>query len=234
MKKCILILLILMISTFASSEDVTLNYEFLKQVGIDEDAYDRYKYLVNIKGLVEDTIKDDPLLVLGIYAKNDEEKRKYAILYMDREIKRADRVMQFISIYQKVYDEKYGNTPLVDLSSFKKKNSNMNLKSKRLVVFVNINCIKCKKIIKNIEIFLKQGKFLGVDIYFKNTKTNDDINDWALTANIDYEMVVNKVITLNTGNDIAKKLKIIGDITYFIRDGDSLIPLQEKNILDLL
>jgi len=217
------------------AQQVDLNYQYLKEVGLDTDSFDKYDRLINVKGLVEKTIKDDPILVLGLYADDDAERKKYAKLYMDREVKRADRMFQFISIYQELYDKEFSTKPMLDMSGFKAPPKKRNYSNQRLVVFFDINCFECKKIAKNLQAKVNEGNILGLDLYFTGIKDLAEIKSWAKEAELDIDLVMKNKIALNSGVKLAKELGLKDTSTkYFLRQGDKLLLLEISSLLDIL
>lgn len=233
MKKNLSILLILFLLPVSAQETVELDYEFLNQVGLDSAAYKRYEALINTKGLVEKTIKDDPVIVLGMYAENDDDRRKYAKMYMDREIERADRMMRFINIYYEVFDKEVGSKPMVDMSGFKSTSNKIDLSNESLAVFFSIDCTQCKSFAANLQSLVKSSKIKSIDIYFKDHESDTEISDWAKEVGVDIGLVNSKQISLNSGSQLSEQLGITGDSKIFVRKGERLEELSFSDLLGM-
>ena len=136
----------------------------------------------------------DPLTTLGISAKNDQERKRYAELLVRQERQRVESEIAF----QKAYDEAFAKlTPnLLPVAGASTPQAKTTGSDARLTVFVSDQCAPCNS---TVERMLKQGTAL--DIYMVGSKGDDaKIRTWAKSMGISAQKVRARELTLNHDN----------------------------------
>lgn len=128
----------------------------------------------------------DPLTMLGIEARSDEERRHFAELTVKHEFQRVEAELAFQrevnSAWVRVYP---GVLPVQDLRS--------EVSNARQALFVKDSCSACER--KLVQL-MKSNQPL--DIYLVNSGGKDEaVRNWAKKHNIPAEKVKSRQITLN-------------------------------------
>lgn len=192
-------LLILVINNSFAIEEIKTqntkitNSEYIKTQSeywnISYEEYENSRYLrEQYKGLISTDIT--PLEILGINAKTDAERNKYAKLFAKKMRDTTARTLKFQDAYRKAYTELYGKE---DMFNIQLSQNNKPIKRVRQDIDLkncNTDCIKTAK--DNIN----KSLMIPVDFYFKNA-TKQDIQKWAFAQKINREDVAFKRITLN-------------------------------------
>ena len=180
-----------------------------RQWQVSSEAWTRYEEIMKGEGRYH--WKDvDPIVVLGIYAKDDTERKRYARLAAAKEHQRQTRFIQFNQAYVEEFDHLYGQQPIMDLAQFyeRYRQSDVSVAIRdastsatpestigdRFVLFTNTECAGCDDWFRKI----RDQKSLGttIDLYF----INDDkqaIGRWAKDMAIDPSELDDGAITLN-------------------------------------
>lgn len=196
---------------------------------IEVSDWHRYKELS--EGIAKyDYAHLDPVMVLGIFARNETERTKFARLYVKQEQRRVQGLLDFDRAFQReaillakrngqsVVDENlfYRNSPKARVERTLNKT---NLKSNdRLALFVNTTCPQCHNLFNVVD---KRRKDLdvGLDIYFVGNVSDDEIRHWAEEAGIKPKDVHDKKITLNHDKGASKRFKVTEIPSVFVREG---------------
>ncbi|MDH1440373.1 TIGR03759 family integrating conjugative element protein [Pseudomonas sp. GD03721] len=131
----------------------------------------------------------DPLTTLGVEARNEQERRRYAELQVKLEAQRAERELA----YQRAYDAAWarlfpGLLPVQGLGG-----SPSSPTSRRLALFVEVQCPAC-----TAEAQRLQQQDTEFDLYLVGSQGEDArIRTWARQAGIDPARVQRRQITLN-------------------------------------
>ena len=181
--------------------------------GISPQEYERYESLMQgPRGIYSPGL--DPLTALGIEARSDEERRRYAELQVQAERRRIDKELA----YQRAYDEAnarlYPGEKVIQITSSPigsaaggKATLQMH-GSGRLAVFVKDDCPACI-----VQVQQLQSKKRPFDLYFIGSQGDDDrIRRWAILAGIEPANVKNRQITLNHDQGRWLGLGLGGDL----------------------
>lgn len=136
----------------------------------------------------------DPLTALGIEAKSDEERTRYAELQVQMETARVAKLLAYQNAYDQAYKRLYPDLLPVNLVS-QTESPKMSLlnSSGRLAVFVEPGCAACESQVKELQ---HDGH--AFDLYLVGGKGNDgQLRAWALKAGIKPDKVRSRQITLN-------------------------------------
>ncbi|MBV6791556.1 TIGR03759 family integrating conjugative element protein [Xanthomonas euvesicatoria] len=156
----------------------------------------------------------DPLTALGIEARSDEERRRYAELQVQVEARRVEKTLA----YQRAYDEAWRrlapgaqrvNLPGAGPAS----TPALAQGSERTAVFVKDACPACDEAVQRL-----QAAGTEFDIYMVGSRADDArIRDWARRVRIDPAKVRNRRITLNHDAGRWLSLGLPGDLPAVVR-----------------
>ncbi len=192
-----------------------------EQFYLTEDDWKKYEHIK--KGFRGYWTPDlDPVTTLGVEAKTEEERRKYARIFITIEGDRIEREVAFENMVQEEFSKMYPNVPLFDprkLYEFDRKYNPHKIKkleqerwlnsmkrSNRLTYITSFeeSCTECQTDIKTV---LQNYADKNIDIYFVNSGGNDEkIRQFAVKHNIPLRKVQSNQISLNHDkNDIFKR-----------------------------
>ncbi|WP_411561472.1 TIGR03759 family integrating conjugative element protein [Salmonella enterica] len=161
--------------------------------GLTTEEWQRYETLKKgRRGVLSPGL--DPLTMLGIEARSDEERRHFAELTVKQEFQRVEAELAFQrevnSAWMRVYP---GVLPVQDLRS--------EVSSTRQALFVKENCPACER--KLVQL-MKSNQPL--DIYLVGSSGKDEaVRNWAKKHNIPAEKVKSRQVTLNHDNGMWLK-----------------------------
>ncbi len=140
-----------------------------------------------------------PLEVLGIHARTDAERNRYARRWAKLMIEDAERVLAFQRAYDSAVRDLLYDQPLIELARLPVRASPIPklLPTDRLAVFVKLDCVACDDVLQSV--FLAGRDVAGIDVYVKGLPEGDelDLNRWAHRQGIPPSVVHAKRITLN-------------------------------------
>lgn len=188
--------------------------------GLSEAEWQRYKLLMQgIRGSISPpTIS--PIEVLGIHARNEEERRRYAELWARAMREDVDRILAFQRAYNEAGRRLYPNEKIIDVSRLPGRNNDTStlLPGDRVLLFTRPDCPACDSLLSTL---LKRiDKVAGIDLYIAGVKAGDDqaIRAWAVDHGIDPEWVRNRRVTLNHEAGVLERLtQGKGEIPYLLR-----------------
>lgn len=202
--------------------------------GLSETDWQRYKLLMQgMRGSISPpTIS--PIEVLGIHARNEDERRRYAELWARAMREDVDRILAFQRAYAAAGKRLYPNEQLIDVSRLPARSSNTNalLPGDRVLLFTRPDCPACDallgKLLKHID------KVAGIDLYIAGIKPGDDqaVRAWAVDHGIDPAWVRNRRVTLNHEAGALQRLtQGKGEIPYLLRHrGEDLSALRTSEL----
>lgn len=161
--------------------------------GLTTEEWQRYETLKKgRRGVLSPGL--DPLTMLGIEARSDEERRHFAELTVKQEFQRVEAELAFQrevnSAWMRVYP---GVLPVQDLRS--------EASNARQALFVKENCPACERKLAQL---MKSNRPL--DIYLVDSGSKDEaVRNWAKKHNIPAEKVKSRLITLNHDNGMWLK-----------------------------
>jgi integrating conjugative element protein (TIGR03759 family) len=189
---------------------------------LSETEWRRYKQLMQgIRGSISPS-SISPIEVLGIHARDEAERQRYAEVWARAMREDVDRILAFQHAYDAAGKRLYPNEPLIDVDRLpvKAEETSAFQSTDRLLFFARPECPACDmlvgKLLKRIDEVsgrpecpacdMLVGKLLkridevsGIDIYLTDIAPSDDatVRDWASTHRIDPEWVRTRRITLN-------------------------------------
>lgn len=201
--------------------------------GLSETEWRRYKQLMQgIRGSISPATIS-PIEVLGIHARDDAERQRYAEVWAHAMYEDAGRILAFQRAYDAATKRLYPNMSLIDISRLPGKTEVKNpfQSGDRLLFFTRPDCPACdlllNKLLKRID------EVNGIDIYLTNVDKGDDraVRDWASNHQIDPDWVHSRRITLNHDGGALDKLSHgQGDVPSVLRrrgEDVSKLPVSE-------
>ncbi|QLF92086.1 TIGR03759 family integrating conjugative element protein [Pseudomonas sp. ABC1] len=155
----------------------------------------------------------DPLSALGIEARTDDERRRYAELQVQAEARRVEKLLA----YQRAYDEAWQrlNPGMQRVNSLDDGPSAAAMRGNgRTAVFVKDGCVACGQLVQRL-----QSSGAEFDLYMVGSRQDDArIRDWAKRANIDPARVRSGSITLNHDGGRWLSLGLPGDLPAAVHE----------------
>ncbi len=191
--------------------DRPLDDRMARDWGLQPQEWARYQELM--KGpLGIQSPNVDPLTALGIEARSDEERRRYAELQVQVEARRVEKLLT----YQRAYDEAWQrlNPGMKRVNLPDEKPSATLRGSGRMAVFVKDGCADCGQVVQHL-----QTSGAEFDLYMVGSRQDDArIRDWAKRAQIDPARVRSGNITLNHDGGRWLSLGLPGDLPAVVRE----------------
>lgn len=153
--------------------------------GLTPEEWQRYETLKKgRRGVLSPGL--DPLTMLGIEARSDEERRHFAELTVKQEFQRVEAELAFQREVNSAWTRIYPSVlPVQDLRS--------EANNARQALFVKENCPACERKLTQL---MKSNQPL--DIYLVDSGGKDDaVRNWAKKHNIPAKKVTSRQITLN-------------------------------------
>jgi len=167
--------------------------------GLSEIEWRRYESLMQgIRGSVSPS-SISPVEVLGIHARDEAERRRYAELWAQAMWEDAERILAFQRAYVEAGRRLYPGVPLIDQSRLpgKGKQTTELQPQDRVLLFTRRDCPPCDALLARVLERVEQ--VAGIDIYLAGIDPGDDraVRDWAARHGIEPEWVRNRKVTLN-------------------------------------
>lgn len=188
--------------------------------GLSETEWRRYQSLMQgIRGSVSPAAIS-PIEVLGIHARDEPERRRYAELWAQAMWEDAERILAFQRAYVEAGRRLYPGVPLIDPNRLPNKdNPAAGLQPQdRVLFFTRPDCMSCEALLARLLGRIEQ--IAGVDIYLAGIKPGDDraVRDWAAKHGIDPDWVRARKVTLNfDAGALAKLTDGQGEVPYLMR-----------------
>ena len=155
----------------------------------------------------------DPLSALGIEARTEEERRRYAELQVQVEARRVEKLLAYQRAYDEAWQRLNPGMQRVNLPDDKPV-AGATRGSGRTAVFVKDNCVACGQLVQRL-----QSSGAEFDLYMVGSRQDDArIRDWAKRANVDPARVRSGSITLNHDGGRWLTLGVPGDLPAVVRE----------------
>lgn len=217
MKIIALLLLFFHLDSFANSvsleekavEGLTIEQTFLDGWKITEEEYLRFQDIKKNTPRGYYT-PENPLIYLGMEAKSESEKKRYAMKVAQLEWENWQKVEAFKKAIQEASVILYGQGDIIDLDKAEKFKSHLASVNKKYhgdkgdenegklvkVLFVDNECIKCTDVFSVLYKELLMGDIKGVEVAFSGSMTDFSIKKWATELNIPLAMNESGLIVL--------------------------------------
>lgn len=179
----------------------------------------------------------EPLMVLGMYSKSEDEQRTYAKKLAIKEYNIQKRFIAMNNAYLDAFDDLYGHELILDMKKFyerfeksaKKKypvgksqrQSNggfLEAIGDKYIIFIKKGCGRCDKMYRTVLDNQKPGT--SIDIHFVGG-SDQDIRNWAMKMQIKPMAVKQGVVTLNSGDELYERYNMPGVPSVFYYDKSS-------------
>jgi len=184
--------------------------QLAQQWGLNHDEWARYRELMQGSlGVYSPNI--DPLSALGIEARTDEERRRYAELQVQAEARRVEKLLAYQRAYDEAWQRLYPDMQRVNLPGAV---SSAALGNGRMAVFVRDDCTACEQTVQRL-----QSSGTEFDLYMVGSRSDDArIRDWARRAQINPLRVRDGSITLNHDGGRWLSLGLSGELPAVVRE----------------
>ena len=149
-----------------------------------------------------------PLEVLGIHARTDAERRRYARQWAKLMVEDAERTLAFQLAYDQAMVDIVHARPLIDVSKLPPRAPPIDeiMASDRLALFTKSGCAVCDEVLKRV--MNAANVVAGIDIYVLALPETQDaaLQRWASQRRIPPLAVRSKRITLNFDKGLLEQL----------------------------
>ena len=192
--------------------DAALDERQAREWGLQPEEWARYRQLMQGPlGVYSPQL--DPLTALGIEARSEEERRRYAELQVQAEARRVGKALAYQRAYDAAWQRLFPGQPRVSLPGAKAQGAG-NTGSGRLAVFVKADCAPCAQRVQQL-----QAAGTAFDLYMVGSRQDDArIRQWATQAGIDPARVRARTITLNHDAGRWLSLGLPGDLPAVVRE----------------
>ncbi|KTT49701.1 conjugal transfer protein [Pseudomonas oryzihabitans] len=182
--------------------------------GLSSQEYQRYRTLMQgSRGVYSPGL--DPLTALGIEARSDAERRRYAELQVRAEARRVEKELAYEQAYQEAWKRLYPNLQPIQVGGGNAPLASPTIHgSGRLAVFVTDSCAACTERVQAL-----QNAGQPFDLYLIGSQGDDArIRRWAVLAGIDPAKVRARQITLNHDGGRWVQLGLGGELPAVVRE----------------
>nr|WP_297354151.1 TIGR03759 family integrating conjugative element protein [uncultured Caldimonas sp.] len=153
----------------------------------------------------------DPLTALGIEARTDEERRRYAELQVQVEARRVQKLLAYQRAYDAAWQRLFPKMQRVDLPEPNRRSSDA--VSGRVAVFVKPDCPACRDRVRQLQ---RSGQ--PFDVYMVGSRQDDALlRRWAREAGIEPARVQARSVTLNHDTGRWLSLGLPGGLPAVVR-----------------
>lgn len=187
---------------------------------LSEREWRRYKQLMQgIRGSISPSTIS-PIEVLGIHARDETERQRYAERWAQAMREDVARILAFQHAYDAAGKRLYPNEPLIDINRLpvKDKTASQFQTSDRLLFFVRPTCSVCDQLMS--KLLKRINEVSGIDIYLMDVTPGDDVavRNWAARQMIDPDWVRSRRVTLNhDGGAMDRLTRGQGRVPYILR-----------------
>ena len=194
----------------------------------------RYRQLMQgIRGSISPpTIS--PIEVLGIHARDEAERQRYAESWARAMREDAGRILAFQQAYDAAGRRLYPDEPLIDVDRLPGKSvaTDALQSTDHLLFFTRPACPVCDLLLDRL--LRRIDAVGGIDIYLSGLVPGDDaaVRDWASRHRIEPEWVRSRRVTLNhDGGALVRLTGGQGEVPYLLRRrGEALSPIRASDL----
>ncbi len=197
-------------SQLERSQDTRLAQDW----GLRTDEWIRYRELMEGPlGIYSPNL--DPLTALGIEARSDDERRRYADLQVQTEARRIEKLLSYQRAYDAAWQRRYPGVLRVMLPDAVTAGTHLT-GSQRQTVFVREECEACDRLVQQLK-----ASGTEFDLFMVDSDGDDArIRDWARGTGITPAKVRSGAITLNHDAGRWQSLGLAGDLPAIVRQVD--------------
>ncbi|MFC4250346.1 TIGR03759 family integrating conjugative element protein [Sinimarinibacterium flocculans] len=194
--------------------DSALDERLAQDWGLQAEDWARYRRLMQ-GPLGVHSPNLDPLTALGIEARTEDERRRYAELQVQVEALRVEKLLAYQRAYDAAWKRLFPTLQPVMPASAGGFVAASGVPS-RLAVFVKDDCPPCEQRVRQL-----QAAGTAFDLYLVGSRQNDaQIRQWAAKAGIDPAKVRARTITLNHDSGRWLSLGLQGALPVTVREVD--------------
>jgi integrating conjugative element protein (TIGR03759 family) len=204
---------------------------------LNESEWRRYRQLMlGIRGSVSDA-RLSPVEVLGIHARDEAERRHYAMRWAEAMRADAERVLAFQRAYDAAAEQLFAGQPVIDAGRLKTvpQTPSALKPGDRVLFFTTLECPACDAMLAKLLAHL--NTVAGIDIYFTDLTdlgpgSEARIRAWADEHTIEPAWVQGRRVTLNIDNGALASVSGEGSQAplLFRRRGDTLAALSYADL----
>jgi integrating conjugative element protein (TIGR03759 family) len=196
--------------------DTAADERHAREWGLRPEEWARYRQLLQGPlGVYSPNL--DPLTTLGIEARSEEERQRYAQLQVQTEARRVDKMLAYQRAYDAAWQRLFPGQLRVNFTGIKPVSAPLNAAdagSGRLAVFVKADCTTCVQRVQAL-----QAAGTAFDVYMVGSRQDDTrIRQWAAQAGIDPARVRSRTITLNHDAGRWLSLGLPGELPAVVRE----------------
>jgi integrating conjugative element protein (TIGR03759 family) len=192
----------------------------------------RYQTLMDgIRGSVSPATLS-PIEVLGIHARDEGERRRYAERWARLMRDDAERILAFQHAYDRAWKRLFPSDRLIDPARLSDgETADVTLQpTDRVLFFTRPDCASCDALLRRL---LKRVDTLaGVDIYLLGLPSNKAVRDWAEQQAIAPRWVRSRRVTLNhDGGALSRLTEGQGEVPTVLRRRDDVLAVLSPSVL---
>jgi integrating conjugative element protein (TIGR03759 family) len=227
--------------------------------GLKLDDYRRYQALMKgVRGAISDP-RISPIEVLGIHARDDAERRKYAEMFARLMAEDTQRVLEFQLEYDRAFRRLHPKLVALDFGATAQNLEGLKTASApapalavptnapapvaagisrptavsagdRMLVFTRADCRDCDDLVRRAAAATQHG--VTVDLYLVGARSSDEAQGYARRVALDPALVSAGRVTLNLdGGTFARVLPRQRDLPALVRRrGESLVQLALSDL----
>ncbi len=163
---------------------------------LTDTEWQRYRSLLQgVRGSVS-PVTLSPLEVLGIHARDADERTRYAERWALAMHDDAERILAFQHAYDEASRRLFPQLRLIDAAALPKRPEATLLPTDRILVFVRPACPACETLLARV--LAVRNKVAGIDIFVADFADDASaVRAWASNQPIDPTWVRNRTVTLN-------------------------------------
>ena len=171
--------------------------------GLEADEWQRYETIMKgPRGYWSPGL--DPLTVLGVEAKTDAERMRYAKLQVIAEFNRVEGELAYQRAYNQAFKEQFPDNVLIGEAQpspdfLKHQLPSGGLQEIPVTLFVSLDCTLCSAVVSKFA-----GSQKRVDVYVIDAPSDDAIREWAASIGIEPQQVQRRLVTLNHNKNELK------------------------------
>lgn len=193
--------------TSGQNSSVELSFTTAKKAsswGLEVDEWKRYETIMEgPRGYWSPGL--DPLTALGVEAKTDAERMRYATLQVIAEFNRVEGELAYQRAYNQAFKKQFPDSVLIGEAQPKQPDflkhqlPASGLQEVPVTLFVSLNCALCDATVSKAVAGQKR-----VDVYVIGARSDDAIRKWAASVGIQPQLVQSRQVTLNHNKDELK------------------------------